>query len=412
MWGYGYHGKQKIKLKYLSKSKNIKDIVMSESQNIEYKESWHDEYLKWICGFANAQGGCIYIGINDKQQVIGLPDSKRLLEDIPNKIVNYLGIVADVNLLQSKEGKEYIEIVVEPSNMPIAYHGAYHYRSGSTKQELKGVALQQFILKKMGRSWDELLEDRATLNDIDRKAIDYFLRKAIEAHRINPELKDEDTRTVLENLKLIDNNGVLTNAAILLFGKDPLHFFPGVEFRIGRFGIDESDLIFQDVVNGNIIQMADKVVTLLRSKYLISPIHYEGMQRLEPLEIPEDALREMLYNSIVHKRYAGVHIQMWIFNDHIELWNEGKLPDELTIDALKGKHSSHPRNILLASVFYKAGFIETWGRGISKICNAFKAIGIEEPVFKQSEGGMLVTFKRNYPTMTNEKSHSRTNDPK
>ena len=95
----------------------------------------------------------IYIGINDKQQVIGLPDSKRLLEDIPNKIVNYLGIVADVNLLQSEEGKEYIEIVVEPSNMPIAYHGAYHYRSGSTKQELKGVALQQFILKKMGRSW-------------------------------------------------------------------------------------------------------------------------------------------------------------------------------------------------------------------------------------------------------------------
>ena len=145
MWGYGYHGKQKIKLKYLSKSKNIKDIVMSESQNIEYKESWHDEYLKWICGFANAQGGCIYIGINDKQQVIGLPDSKRLLEDIPNKIVNYLGIVADVNLLQSEEGKEYIEIVVEPSNMPIAYHGAYHYRSGSTKQELKGVALQQFM---------------------------------------------------------------------------------------------------------------------------------------------------------------------------------------------------------------------------------------------------------------------------
>ena len=77
-----------------------------------------------------------------------------------------------------------------------------------------------------------------------------------------------------------------------------------------------------------------------------------------------------------------------------------------------GKQKISTPHILLASVFYKAGFIETWGRGISKICNAFKAIGIEEPVFKQSEGGMLVTFKRNYPTMTNEKSHSRTNDPK
>ena len=109
---------------------------MSESQNIEYKESWRDEYLKWICGFANAQGGRIYIGISDNQQVIGVTDSKKLMEDIPNKIVNYLGIVADVNLMQSDEGKDYIEIVVEPSNIPIAYHGQYHFRSGSTKQPM------------------------------------------------------------------------------------------------------------------------------------------------------------------------------------------------------------------------------------------------------------------------------------
>ena len=74
---------------------------MSESQNIEYKESWRDEYLKWICGFANAQGGRIYIGIDDNQQVVGVADTKRLMEDIPNKIVNYLDIVADVNLLKT-----------------------------------------------------------------------------------------------------------------------------------------------------------------------------------------------------------------------------------------------------------------------------------------------------------------------
>ena len=61
--------------------------MQNESQNIEYKESWRDEYLKWICGFANAQGGRIYIGVNDQKEVIGLSDAKRLLEDIPNKIV-------------------------------------------------------------------------------------------------------------------------------------------------------------------------------------------------------------------------------------------------------------------------------------------------------------------------------------
>lgn len=102
---------------------------MSESQNIEYKESWRDEYLKWICGFANAQGGKIYIGIADNQEIIGVADAKRLMEDIPNKIVSNLGIVAQVNLLH-KDALEYIEIVVEPSAMPISYHGVYHLRSG------------------------------------------------------------------------------------------------------------------------------------------------------------------------------------------------------------------------------------------------------------------------------------------
>lgn len=85
-----------------------------------------------------------------------------MLEDIPNKIVTLLGIVADVNL-QEKNGVDYIEIVVPKSNMPIAYKGVYHYRSGSTKQELKGQALQDFLLKKLGMTWDDMVDERATI---------------------------------------------------------------------------------------------------------------------------------------------------------------------------------------------------------------------------------------------------------
>ena len=113
---------------------------MAENQNIEYKESWRDEYLKWICGFANAQGGTIYIGIDDKQNVVGVSDSHRLLEDIPNKIVTTLGIVCDVNLLQ-RDGKDIIEIVVEPSNMPISYKGEYHVRSAAVHLEENGLVM-------------------------------------------------------------------------------------------------------------------------------------------------------------------------------------------------------------------------------------------------------------------------------
>ena len=238
---------------------------MSESQNIEYKESWRDEYLKWICGFANAQGGRIYIGIDDNQQVVGVADTKRLMEDIPNKIVNYLDIVADVNLLH-KEDKDYIEIAVQPCNLPIAYHGIYHYRSGSTKQELKGAALQQFLLRKMGHSWDDIENERATLDDIDRQAIDFFSRKAVDAGRMPVDSLNETTEKVLSNLNLIGGEGKLRNAALLLFGKNPAKFFTSVQFRIGRFGRDEADLMFQDVVDGNIIQMTDRVIEVLKSK--------------------------------------------------------------------------------------------------------------------------------------------------
>ncbi len=71
---------------------------MSESQNVEYKISWRDEYLKWICGFANANGGKIFIGIDDKGNIIGVNDYKKLMDDIPNKSVNHLGLVVNVNL--------------------------------------------------------------------------------------------------------------------------------------------------------------------------------------------------------------------------------------------------------------------------------------------------------------------------
>ena len=151
-----------------------------ESQNTDYKSAWRDEYLKWICGFANAQGGTLFIGIDDEGKVCGVNNAHQLSEEIPNKIVTLLRIVADVNL-HSKESKDYIEIRVAPSNVPISLKGVYHYRSGSTEQELGEIALQQFVLKKLGRTWDDIICEQAKLDDIDRKAIDYFLRKAVDA---------------------------------------------------------------------------------------------------------------------------------------------------------------------------------------------------------------------------------------
>ena len=97
---------------------------MTERQNIEWKETWKEDYLKWICGFANTQGGKIYIGKNDDGTVTGIANAKKLLEDIPNKVRDVFGIIVDVNLY-SEENKDYLEIVTLPSSYPVNYKGEY-----------------------------------------------------------------------------------------------------------------------------------------------------------------------------------------------------------------------------------------------------------------------------------------------
>ena len=365
-----------------------------ENQNIEYKESWRDEYLKWVCGFANGQGGKLYIGIDDRGNVCGVDNAHRLSEDIPNKIVTLLGVVADVNLL-NEEGKDYLEIEVTPSNVPISYKGKYYYRSGSTMQELNGAALQNFVIKKMGRSWDDMVHERAMVDDLDRDAIDFFLRKGIQAGRIDPSEVNAPTATVLQNLNLVDDEGRLKNAALLLFCKKPGRYFTGTEFKIGRFHSNMADLVSQEMIEGSIIQMADRVVRMLKDKFLTMPIHYEGLQRIERLEIPEDALREILYNAICHKDYLGPQIQMRVWDHHVEIWNDGELPAAITPENIENVHASYPRNKNLAFAFYKAGFIESWGRGWQKICDGFTAAGLPKPTIESAQGGVLVTFQRN-----------------
>jgi len=92
---------------------------MKEHQSIEWKEKWRDEYLKWICGFANAEGGVLVIGRNDRGEVVGLKDATRLLADLPNKVRDVLGILVDVNL-REEAGRAYLELVVSPSPTPSA----------------------------------------------------------------------------------------------------------------------------------------------------------------------------------------------------------------------------------------------------------------------------------------------------
>ncbi|MFY0252459.1 ATP-binding protein [Chitinophaga sp. 30R24] len=368
---------------------------MPEQHNIEYKLSWRDEYLKWICGFANAQGGQIFIGIDDNSMIVGVDDHKKLMDDIPNKAVNHLGLVVDVNLHKS-EGKHYIEIKVPVSSVPIAYHGIYHYRSGSTKQELKGIALQNLLLKKIGKKWENIPLENTSISDINETTVRSFIIKSIQKDRIPTNSEKMEIGLLLKNLNLMTEDGQLTNASILLFGKNPAKVTVTASFKIGRFGTSSHDLLYQDIIETNIFDMADRVIEILKMKYLIRPISYKGIERLEPLEYPESALREAILNAIIHKDYSSTYIFLKVYDDRLHLWNPGNLPEELSLEKLRTDHSSYPRNRNIANVFFKAGYIESWGRGINKIIDSCIEGGLPAPLIEEEQGGFGITlFKEN-----------------
>ena len=369
---------------------------MQESQNIEWKKIWKDDYLKWICGFANASGGVMFIGKNDKGKIVGLKNSKKLLEDIPNKVKDILGILVEVKLQQS-ENKEFIEILVDPFPFPVNYKGRYYFRSGSTLQELKGQALNEFLLKKAGKTWEEALEPQASFDEISKDAIEEFKIEASKSGRY-PIIKNEnDLINIFSNLRLYKNNAI-KRSGLVLFGKDPREYNINAYLKIGKFGHSDTELLYQDIVESNLFQLPDKTIEILEKKYFKKFISYDGLNRIEKSEYPYEAVRESLLNAVIHKNYFGPTIQISIYDEKFMIWNPGELPAELSIEDLKEKHASYPRNPIIADVFFKAGLIETWGRGTLKIIEECKKSGLPEPKFEISNGGFLVTFYKDIYT--------------
>jgi len=365
---------------------------MSEDQNIEFKESWRDEYLKWICGFANAQGGKIFIGKDDDGKVTGLKDAKELMEAIPNKVKDVLGIMVDVDLHSSKK-VEFIKITIEPYPYPVNYKGQYHYRSGSTKQELKGAALDKFLLQKIGKRWDGVPVPKVSVKELKQETFDFFRKKALKSQRINEESLTDTNEHLLENLQLKEGE-YLKRAAIMLFHPSPENFVTGSYIKIGYFQTDD-ELIFQDEIHGNLLEQIEKTIDLLFAKYIKAEISYENITRVEKYEYPKEAIREALLNAIAHKDYSGgVSIQISVYRDKIIFWNEGQLPENWTIKNLLEKHASRPFNPDIANALFRSGYIESWGRGTIKIIKECKQAGIPEPVFSYDSSDISVEFRK------------------
>ena len=363
-------------------------MTNKESQTVEYKQSWRNDCLKSVSAFANSGGGVLIVGLDDNGKPSGLKNFKRLLEDIPNTIRNKLGILPSVEL-SKKNKKDIIKITVTPCSVPISYNGKYYIRSGSTVQELQGKELADFLMKKSGSTWDDIVEERAGFNEINNDSIEKFKKYAVD--RIPSIIKETDNTTLLQKLNLIDGKD-LKRAAVLLFSNDPQKFYLQSVVRIGKF-LSDTEIQTTDIVEGNLFAQLESALEILRTKYLVSNIKYEGIHRRDILEYPYKALREAIINALIHRDYSGTsQIQIRVYPDKLMIMNEGKLPPEVPVEKLKTNHLSVPRNTLLAKIFYYAGFIESWGHGTIKIVENCIEQGLPEPDFVEEYGVMTVTF--------------------
>jgi len=366
-----------------------------ETHSVEFKALWKDEYLEWICGFANAEGGTLVIGKNDDGKVIGIGNASKLLEDLPNKIRDVLGIIADIRI-QKTQGKSYLEIQVEPSLGAISYKGEFHYRTGTTKQKLKGAALEAFLLRKQGRFWDGIPIGNVDIESLDDAAFKRFKKLAIQSGRMDASVSNSSKKSILEKLNLLEK-GQLTRAAILLFHENPERYIPGAFIKIAFFR-NRAELSYQDEIHGNLLEQTRQVLDLLMTKYMKAYIHYEGITRVDRYLFPPEALRELILNAIVHRDYgSAVPIQIRVYENELWIFNDAVFSEKMTIESLLASHASKPHNPLIAGAFFRTGDIESWGRGIEKVKLACENNQTTFPEFKIEPTGMGVHFEAVVP---------------
>lgn len=231
-----------------------------------------------------------------------------------------------------------------------------------------------------------------TVRQLSKPAFATFRRLARQSERMAAADLKGSAESLLEKLHLLEGK-YLTRAALVLFHPDPEKFFVGACVKVGFFR-DDTELIYHDVVPGDLFTQVSATVDLLRTKYLKAVISYQGIHRVETFPVPEPALREAVLNAIIHKDYAiGSPIQIRVYDDKLMIWNPGHLPPDWTSAKLRGVHPSEPFNPRVANVFFRSGEIEAWGRGIERIFRTCKDAGFPEPVIQYEANGWWVNFE-------------------
>jgi len=235
--------------------------------------------------------------------------------------------------------------------------------------------------------FDTTINKDANFDDIDNDKVIEWVEIA-RTKRGFPLTAQKPIKDIFIQLNLIKNNK-LTNASLLLFGKEPQKFFINSEVKCAQFhGIKiEKPIPSYQVYKGDVFSLINKTVNFVLSRIDISTGTRNKSNQVDiEYEIPREVIAEAVVNAIVHRDYtSNGSVQIMLFKDRLEIWNPGRLPSNLTIANLREPHSSSPKNLLLADPMYLAGYIERLGTGTNDMITRCNDIGLREIQFVQGD---------------------------
>ena len=354
---------------------------MRETRILEFKETITNTFLKTVSAFSNYDGGTILFGVDDDGNIKGLPDVKQACLDIENKINDSITPQPDYTL-EIQNNDQTIKLTVKSGlQKPYLYKSKAYKRNDTATIEVDTLEFSRLVLDGKNIRFEELpCKDQELSFEI-------LHRKLKETVRI--ENFDKDT---LKTLNLYDDVNGFNNAAGILADKN---HFPGID--IVKFGENISIIQKRSTFeNVSVLEVYEKAIEVFRDYYQYEVI--QGADRKKMEKIPEAAFREAIANALIHRVWdVDSQIRISMFDDRIEIVSPGGLPSGITEEEYLSGKLSVLRNRNLANVFYRLGFVEIFGTGITRIKQLY-ADSLIKPDFEVSENAikiMLPVFEKN-----------------
>lgn len=368
-----------------------KDVIpMRETRTLEFKETITNTFLKTVSAFSNYAGGTIYFGIDDDGNIKGLPDVRQSCLDIENKINDSITPQPSYTL-EIQNNDQTIKLTVKSGvQKPYLYKSKAYKRNDTATIEVDTLEFSRLILEGKNIRFEELpcKEQKLSFEVLHRK-----LKESIQIETFN-----QDT---LKTLNLYDNDNGYNNAAGILADKN---HFPGID--IVKFGENISIIQKRSTFeNISVLEVYEKSIDVFRDYYQYEVI--QGVDRKKMEKIPEAAFREAIANALIHRVWdVESQIRVLMFDDKIEVVSPGGLPSGITKDEYLSGKLSVLRNRNLANVFYRLGFVEIFGTGITRIKQLYEE-GLIKPDFEVSENTikiLLPIFEKNLNLTEDERT--------